>query len=232
MLNCAPIDLSEFTSAISRPHVFLKLGHLTEKMGFVYWSYTHVSYSNFAKPKRSMLSNLPSPWQEAYQNNGFAEIDPAVKEALRSSNAFVWNDALFAQQPKMWDTAQQYGLCTGWTQSSRIHGSSSVGILSLFRNLNDITPAEINEKQVIFHWVAHQMHKKMLDLQMLRIKLTPTEESIMRLAADGKTTSEIATDLALKERSVNFRVARVLIKLGVQNKTAAAAQLAAEGYLA
>jgi LuxR family transcriptional regulator, quorum-sensing system regulator SolR len=231
MQKCIQIDLSDFSSSVARPQVFLSLSHLTEKLGFIYWSYTLVSYNTFEQPKRSLLSNLPVPWQEAYLNNGYAATDPAISLALRSSQAFVWNEALFEKAVKMWVDAHQHGLSVGWTQSSRVQGSSSVGILSLFRNLDDITPAEIGEKQVLFHWVAHQLHQKMLNLQKLRIKLTPTEESIMRLAADGKTTTEIASALSLKERSVNFRIARVLIKLGVQNKTAAAAQLATEGYL-
>jgi LuxR family transcriptional regulator, quorum-sensing system regulator SolR len=231
MLNFEPLNLSEFSSAIARPQVFLQLGHLTEKMGFIYWSYTHITYGSFFEPKRTILSNLPVRWQEIYQNKNFAASDPVILEALKSSQPVVWNDSLFARDMSMWENAQQYGLGVGWTQSSRIQGSSSVGVLSLFRTLQDITPTEINEKQVVFHWIAHQMHQKMVNLQKLRVKLTPAEERIMRLAADGKTTADIATKLDLKERSVNFRIARVLVKLGVPNKTAATAQLALEGYL-
>ena len=49
--------------------------------------------------------------------------------------------------------------------------------------------------------------------------------------ADGKTSGEAATILGLSERTVNFHVANVLVKLSAVNKTAAVVKAALLGLL-
>lgn len=49
--------------------------------------------------------------------------------------------------------------------------------------------------------------------------------------ADGKTSGEAATILALSERTVNFHVSNAMTKLGAVNKTAAVVKAAVLGLL-
>ena len=52
--------------------------------------------------------------------------------------------------------------------------------------------------------------------------LTARELDVLRLLIDGKTNPEIADDLFISERTVQSHVARILQKLGVSSRTAAA----------
>jgi DNA-binding NarL/FixJ family response regulator len=52
--------------------------------------------------------------------------------------------------------------------------------------------------------------------------LTARELDVLRYLIDGKTNPEIAKDLFISERTVQTHVARILQKLGVSSRTAAA----------
>jgi DNA-binding CsgD family transcriptional regulator len=59
-------------------------------------------------------------------------------------------------------------------------------------------------------------------------ELTPTEERIARLAADGLTNKEIADRTFLSPKTVEVNLTRVYRKLGVRSRTALAGRFAAE----
>lgn len=231
MKTWSDITLIDFESARTLPQISVEMGYLTERMGFDFWCYAQVSYKHFSQPRRSVLSNLPRQWQTLYQERNFAATDPVIAHGLRSSKPVIWSPELFDKELGMWETAQIHGLCVGWSQSSRVQGSSSVGILSLVRSSGEITEAEVAEKQGMMHWITQVVHQKSVSLRKSSFELTEKEATIMRWTADGKTTSEIADILSIKERSVTFQITKVLVRLGVQNKTAAAVRLAMNGLL-
>jgi DNA-binding CsgD family transcriptional regulator/tetratricopeptide (TPR) repeat protein len=53
--------------------------------------------------------------------------------------------------------------------------------------------------------------------------LTPTEERVAKLVAEGKTNREVAQDLFVKEKTVETTLSRVYRKLGVRSRTQLAA---------
>ncbi|MEP6668966.1 MAG: helix-turn-helix transcriptional regulator [Chthoniobacter sp.] len=55
-----------------------------------------------------------------------------------------------------------------------------------------------------------------------RFGLTPREGEVLRWLAEGKANSEISTSLGLTAGTVKLHVERILAKLGVENRTAAA----------
>jgi DNA-binding NarL/FixJ family response regulator len=54
--------------------------------------------------------------------------------------------------------------------------------------------------------------------------LTRREFEVMKLVAQGKTSEQIAAELVVVRRTVDFHVENVMRKLGVDNRTAAAAK--------
>jgi DNA-binding CsgD family transcriptional regulator len=56
--------------------------------------------------------------------------------------------------------------------------------------------------------------------------LTPTEERVAALVAEGRTNKEVAQALFLTEKTVEANLTRIYRKLGVRSRTALAAQLA------
>lgn len=63
-------------------------------------------------------------------------------------------------------------------------------------------------------------------------ELTPNEERIARLAADGLTNKEIAARTFLSPKTVEVNLTRVYRKLGVRSRTALAGRVAGERPLA
>ena len=59
-----------------------------------------------------------------------------------------------------------------------------------------------------------------------RRPLTPQENNILELIADGKTNKEIAVELGLAEKTVKYYVSNLLAKLGMHRRSQAAAYAA------
>jgi len=53
---------------------------------------------------------------------------------------------------------------------------------------------------------------------MMTRHLTPTEERVARLVADGRTQPEVAHELGLRPTAVRWHVARVHSKLGTRSR--------------
>jgi DNA-binding CsgD family transcriptional regulator/tetratricopeptide (TPR) repeat protein len=56
-----------------------------------------------------------------------------------------------------------------------------------------------------------------------RLELTPREREVLALLGEGMTNREIAADLFISEKTASVHVSRILAKLSVPNRTAAAA---------
>jgi DNA-binding NarL/FixJ family response regulator len=59
-------------------------------------------------------------------------------------------------------------------------------------------------------------------------RLTKRERQIVLLAADGRSNSQIATELTVTEQTVKFHLSNIFKKLGVTNRTQAAAVVRGE----
>jgi DNA-binding NarL/FixJ family response regulator len=57
----------------------------------------------------------------------------------------------------------------------------------------------------------------------LRLELTPRELEVLALLADGLTNREIGGELFISEKTASVHVSRILSKLSVPNRAAAAA---------
>ncbi len=58
---------------------------------------------------------------------------------------------------------------------------------------------------------------------MQRLGLTPRELEVLALLADGSTNRDIATELFITGKTASVHVSRILSKLAVPNRAAAAA---------
>lgn len=128
--------------------------------------------------------------------------------------------------------ADQLRIDSGWAISS--HGEAE------YRDILEKTRAPLNAAQYEAAVAAGKaMTTALIDAQMRDSTafpdphprsatptdtrgLTTRELDVLRLLIDGKTNPEIAGDLFISERTVQSHVARILQKLGVSSRTAAA----------
>jgi DNA-binding NarL/FixJ family response regulator len=61
--------------------------------------------------------------------------------------------------------------------------------------------------------------------------LTPQEAAVARLVASGLTNREVATELVLSVKTVEYHLGKVFAKLGLTSRSQLAARLAREGAL-
>ncbi|MGG1945977.1 helix-turn-helix transcriptional regulator [Trinickia sp. NRRL B-1857] len=61
--------------------------------------------------------------------------------------------------------------------------------------------------------------------------LSNRECEVLRWAAEGKTSYEIGMILGLTERTINFHIARSIVKLGASNKTNAVVKAMQRGLI-
>lgn len=208
----------------------------SRRLGFDYCSYA----SGIRLPDRTcqivIASNLPRTWQQRYQRNGYQDIDPTIRHAMHSSRPLLWSDELFAPVRQFRAEGVAAGLAYGWTKSFHDpHGR--FGMLTLARQHDAITAAELQDKEPHMLWLAQAAHAGLFrqlqagNRQQPRIDLSAREVEVFRLAAEGKTAAEIAAILAVSVRTVNFHIGRVMARLGAANKTHAVAQAILLGLL-
>jgi DNA-binding NarL/FixJ family response regulator len=84
-------------------------------------------------------------------------------------------------------------------------------------------------------YLSPSLSAKLVDEMQARSRgsrlLTPRELMVLRLMAAGQANREIASSLAISERTVKFHVTSILNKLGADNRTQAVAMAGRRGIL-
>jgi LuxR family transcriptional regulator len=183
------------------------------------------------------LNNYPAAWNKEYEQKQMSVIDPVVAHCNHSVLPILWNEALFAHVPTLWEALENQGLQHGWSHAIHDEDRGFCSILSLARSHCPITAFELYENLGFAVFMGRHLHA--LIAQTLPKKaeappalhLTDREIDVLKLAADGKTAYESARILNLSPRTINFHVQSAIGKLGVNNKIAAVITAAKGGYL-
>jgi LuxR family transcriptional regulator len=158
-----------------------------------------------------------------------------LTHAIHSQNAIIWSQEFFRDSPEEWKSTKATGYALGCTIPSQ-RDMEYAGALSVARQGSIFTQSELDEKNALLQHLSNDLFDaikrhytpyfaKGID------HITHRELETMRWIADGKTSLDVSKILGISERTVNFHVNNVITRLGVQNKTAAAVQLAVRGLL-
>lgn len=231
------LDLLEGLGEAPTPAAcFERIAAQARAIGFEFCAHGMRMPVPITRPRTTLHSNYPAAWQRRYEEQGYLEIDPTVAHAMRSSAPIVWNDALFAATPEFWRDAQAHGLRHGWAQSRR-DPEGTYSMLTLARREGPLEAEELARLQPTMQWLVHASHEAMKSagqaprLDQVPEALTPREIEVLRWTAEGKTSGEVADILRISERTVNFHVSGVVLKLGACNKISAVARAAMLGLL-
>lgn len=230
-------DLLSWIDDLKDPElIFDKVKRAAEELGFERVAFGLQMQWPLAQPKVYTRSSYPVEWDERYMRLRYYETDPTVLHGHRSLAPVVWHDELFVEVPQFWEEARGFGLKVGWTQSCMSPNGIKT-LLSLARSAEPLTDKELRAKELEMRWivnVAHLALGRALTPQFdgaRPFNLSCREIEVLKWTADGKTSGEIASIMALSMDTVNYHVKNAVTKMGVANKTAAAVRAAMWGML-
>ncbi|MNR26225.1 Regulatory protein SdiA [compost metagenome] len=110
-------------------------------------------------------------------------------------------------------------------------------MLTLARSGAPVSASELRANDMKMRYLVLMSHPVLAQALLptpgksLQINLTAREVEILKWLADGKTSRDVSDILRISFDTVNFHVKNAIAKLGVTNKTAAAAQAILMGLL-
>lgn len=204
-------------------------------LGFEQWAYGLRFPLPFTKPSFFIISNYDPAWVQRYRDKDYLSVDPTVLHGRASAVPLVWDQRVYRRAPQFWSEARSFGLRFGWAQSC-FDGAGGVGMLSLARSVEVLTPQEIAAQEPLWRWLAQETHLAMsarVENKRAAIKavLTARQIEVLQWTADGKTCEEVAKIIGISEHTVHYHVKNALNVLGANTKAAAVARAAQLGLL-
>jgi LuxR family quorum-sensing system transcriptional regulator SolR len=187
-------------------------------------------------PTVRIFDTYPSGWMTRYRMSGFLDIDPTVRAGMHSGDLIVWPHSMCTEAPRLWSDAHDFGIKVGVAHSSwGAHGT--FGLLTMSRHADTLTSTEVEQLRLPIHCLSNLCHTRMG--QFLRsqfapkmsVTLTTREREVLRWTGEGKTSYEIGKILGISERTVNFHINNVLLKLTATNKVQAVVKAVATGLI-
>lgn len=178
-----------------------------------------------------VVGNFPQALREAYEQAGYAKIDPVQLHCMENVTPIIWTEALFSspQRLNLRELALAYGLEYGVTFA--LHGpQGQFGTLSLSLEASDIDQAQwlIRRQMGILLMlrdaVLQAALRVMAQTPAAQIKLTQREKEILRWGAFGKTSWEISNICSCSEANVDFHFKNIRRKFSVSSRSAAVVQ--------
>lgn len=216
--------------------LFERIASIARQFGFDYCCYGIRVPLPVSNPSVAIFDTYPEGWMKHYQDSRFIEVDPTVREGMSNTGLIVWPEAT-ANAPRLWAEARDFGLRVGAAHSSwAAHGV--YGLLTMARSAEPLTSTEIDALTFKANWLANLSHALMSEFLVpklapeARVELTPRESEVLRWTGEGKTACEIGNILNISERTVNFHVNNVLLKLNATNKVQAVVKAIAIGLIA
>jgi LuxR family quorum-sensing system transcriptional regulator SolR len=232
-------DFEQLRAAQSEHQLFERVTGIAKRLGFDHCCYGIRVPLPASKPTVAIFDTYPSGWMKHYQEQNFIDVDPTVREGINSTGLIVWPDSPSeapSDSRRLWADAHDHGLVVGCAYSSWA-ARGCYGLLSVARPADPLTSAEIDLVTPKMRWLANLSH--MLMSQFLVPKLAPEanvsltrrECEVLRWTSDGKTSFQIGQILNITERTVNFHVNRVVLKLNATNKLQAVVKAIALGLV-
>lgn len=208
-------------------------------LGFEYTLFGMVP--NKAQPLESafVLTNYPSAWRIAYDQQHLHEIDPTVGHCLGSALPIIWEPATFQgnKEQQFYEQAAGYGLHSGITLP--LHGrAGEFGMLSFVSNnrLNAGDNGHLDKLAdlTLLRDYAFESSRKFTarnPASAAAIKLTARELECLKWVASGKSSWEVSRILGRSEATVNFHLANIMRKFDVGTRQQAVVKAIAAGLV-
>ncbi|PHV13238.1 LuxR family transcriptional regulator [Chitinimonas sp. BJB300] len=230
------VYIDQFASAKSETEVFNQMQRIARELGFEHCAYGMRLPLPVSNQRFFMMSDYPEHWVQRYVENNYFDIDPTVLHGLTETTPLLWSADQPASQAEFWEEARLHKLRHGWCMPAQ-GKYGLIGLLSLVRSADAITPVERDEKELRMTWLTRLVHGAMsqqLAPQLMpecEAELTTREREVLKWTSTGKTYTEIGLILAIDGRTVKFHLVNAMRKLNSANKTEAAIKASMLGML-
>lgn len=215
------------------------LTELAAQLGFEYSLFGVVP--NKAQPLESafLVSNYPSEWRAAYDQQHLHGVDPTVSHCLGSALPIIWQPSSFQgqRQQEFYEQASSYGLRSGVTLP--VHGrAGEFGMLSFVTGQGvrpgQEAPLDTLASLTLIRDYALESSRKFSaakGAQAPAVKLTERELECLKWVAAGKSSWEVSRILGRSEATVNFHLANIMRKFDVSTRQQAIVKSIAAGLV-
>ncbi|VXB90690.1 LuxR family transcriptional regulator [Massilia sp. 9I] len=184
-------------------------------------------------------SNYSAEWRERYDANGFAYVDPTVGHCVSNILPLIWAPSTFGGgvPGALYEEASAHGIRSGVTLP--IHGPH--GELGMVSFASDMRPDAPFEQQLLQTLPALSLIRDYAFASSARFRegklepdlprLTRRELEVLQWVMVGKSSWEIARITNCSEATVNFHLANVRQKFGVNTRQQAVVKAIALGLI-
>ena len=174
-----------------------------------------------------LATKCPPEFQRVYHENGYIRVDPTLKRALGSPEAFDFTTASYGEKdgervPEIMSLLEDFGFSRGLVIPiyTRDGYEAAVGLVG------DELDLSVESKPNIL-LMAHYAYERLCQLasggRPVRPSLTLREREVLAWSAQGKSAWEIGEILNLAKRKVDEHAKTAMRKLGARTRTQAVA---------
>jgi LuxR family quorum-sensing transcriptional regulator LasR len=184
-------------------------------------------------------SNYSAEWRSRYDANGFAYVDPTVVHCVSSNLPLVWAPSTFGGEAPgaLYEEASSHGLRSGVTLP--IHGpQGELGMISFASDLRPDAPFErsLFEALPALSLIRDYTFASSSGFREGRAepevpRLTRRELEVLQWVMVGKSSWEISRITNCSEATINFHLANVRQKFGVNTRQQAVVKAIALGLI-
>lgn len=206
--------LTDVPNVVPCEKVFAGLGKITSKDNLeVILSIVDVSY--------------PAEWLNIYFNKNYATADPILKAHLKTFGSRpklqLWSDTIHdvasPDEKNFIGEATSFGLGQGMT-GGLVDREQNIGSIFSFagKRMGEHTP----HHAVAIEYLLPHLHMAFLRTYSPPVKikspLSSREREVLRWLKEGKTSWETSQILNVSERTINFHVQNILVKLHASSR--------------
>lgn len=185
----------------------------------------------FAGFSNVINASYPDEWLYMYWKNGFADVDPVFKSALKSPGTQHWQDIYknmaSEKEREFIATARQFGLRDGITTGS-VDQACGVATFCSFASQEALDAKRLVP---LVEYLGYYIHMALLrtapksasQTDRCVQELSSREVTILNWMKNGKTNWEIGKILGVSERTVRFHIESIFAKLEVTSRSQAVA---------
>lgn len=236
-MNLADFDSFLFNSASAKQSEALLETYLSQ-FGFKAYAFTY--YAGHVKSGQKLRYHFASatltPWHHHYLNQDYADVDRTLEENHTATNLPLFWDVNLqletskqAREKRIRLESIEFGIDKGL--SLPLHGPCGEFATLVLHQMQKET-CLVHYQRHQFEWLsaAHIFYhhiRKQLNFHIKPIpqtQLTHREEQCLRLTAQSMRVEQIAKELNISPRTVNFHIQNANKKLGTNNKYQAIAK--------